>query len=293
MRYFIGVIVSGLADGSVYGALALALVLVFRATGIINFAQASMATVMTFVMLEFVLRGIPIVLALLIAMLLSLVAGAGVERILIRPVEGRSPLTIVILTVGISVVLDSLALTLWGGDNRPFPSLFGTGSFSVAGAPVSFNSMGTGVILLAAAGLISLLLQRTDIGLAIRAGATDPEVARLLGVRVNRTLMLGWGIASVMGTLAGALIAAMLYLDVTVMPTVLIYALAAACLGGFDSLGGALIAGWIVGLAEGLTTAYVSFIGSDLRVLVPLTIIVVVLLARPNGLFGSRQLVRA
>jgi branched-chain amino acid transport system permease protein len=293
VSYFIEVIVTGLADGSVYGALALALVLVFRATGVINFAQASMAMLMTFVMFEFVSAGVPVVLALIIALGLSLIGGAGVERVLIRPVEGRDPLVIVILTVGISVMIDSLATSIWGGDNRDLPGIFGSGSVAIGGARVSTNSLGTVVILIAAAALISLVLQKTDIGLAIRAGAIDSDVARLLGVPVNKTLMLGWGVAAMMGTLAGALIASMLYLDVTVMSTVLIYALAAACLGGFDSLSGALIAGWVVGLAEGLTTAYVDFIGSDLRVLVPLAIIVAVLLVRPEGLFGSRQLVRA
>lgn len=285
-------IVDGIADGSVYGAIALALALIYRSTGVVNFAQGSMAMLATFGAWALLQAGAGLVVAILLAVVLAGVAGMALERVVIRRVEGRDELSVVIVTVGLTVFLDSLAVLIWGGDNRNFPSLFGDGVLTVGGARLGVAELGTAGLLLAVVGSVWLLLERTELGLSMRASAVDAQVARLLGVRVDRTLMIGWGLAAAIGALAGALIAPRLFLDVTFMSGVLIYGLAAACLGGFDSPVGAVLGGWIVGLAESLTTGYLDFIGSDLRVLVPFTVIVVVLLIRPNGLFGTREVVR-
>lgn len=285
-------IVDGIADGSVYGAIALALALIYRSTGVINFAQGSMAMLATFGAWALIQAGAGLALAILLAVVLAGVSGMALERVVIRRVEHRDELSVVIVTVGLTVFFDSLAVLIWGGDNRNFPSLFGDGVLTVGGARLGVAELGTAGLLLAVVGAVWLLLERTELGLSMRASAVDAHVARLLGVRVDRTLMLGWGLAAAIGALAGALIAPRLFLDVTFMSGVLIYGLAAACLGGFDSPVGAVLGGWIVGLAESLTTGYLDFIGSDLRVLVPFTVIVVVLLIRPNGLFGSREVVR-
>ena len=148
-------------------------------------------------------------------------------------------------------------------------------------------------VLLAVVGAAVPVFQRTKIGLAMRAVSMNPDSSRLVGISVGRTLMIGWGLAALVGALAGALIAPRLFLDANFMGGVLIYSFAAATLGGFDSPFGAVLGGWIIGVAETLAGAYVDFIGADLKILVPLVVILVVLLFRPTGLFGSAEVARA
>src|SRR5829696_8583230 len=289
MDRFIQVLVDGWATGSLYGALAVAVVLIYRATGIVNFAQGELAMFSTFIAWGLMQAGLPLGLALLATLLLSLFGGMLIERIIIRPVEGGEVLTLVIVTLGLYILVNSLAGWIWGFGNRAFPSLFGDGSFDVAGATIPLESLGIVAVLIALVAILFAVFQRTKVGLAMRAVAMNPESSRLHGISVGRTLMIGWGVAA----LVGALAAPRLFLDVNFMGAVLIYSFAAATLGGFDSPLGALIGGWIVGIAEGLAGTYVDFIGSDLKILVPLTVILVVLLFRPTGLFGSAEVARA
>jgi branched-chain amino acid transport system permease protein len=290
---FVQVIVDGLATGSLYGALALAVVLIYRSTGIVNFAQGELAMFSTFVAWALMQAGLPLGGALLGALVLSFAGGMLIERLVIRPVEGGEVLTLVIVTLGLYILVNSLAGWIWGFGNRAFPSLFGDGSFELAGSRVAVESVGIVVVLIAVVLLLYLVFQRTKVGLAMRAVSFNPESSRLHGISVGRTLMVGWGVAALVGALAGALIAPRLFLDVNFMGAVLIYSFAAATLGGFDSPFGAVLGGWIVGIAEGLAGTYVDFIGSDLKILVPLTVILVVLLIRPTGLFGSAEVARA
>jgi branched-chain amino acid transport system permease protein len=293
MDRFIQVLVDGWATGSLYGALAVAVVLIYRATGIVNFAQGELAMFSTFIAWGLMQAGLPLGLAVLATLALSFVGGMLIERVIIRPVEGGEVLTLVIVTLGLYILVNSLAGWIWGFGNRAFPSLFGDDSFDVAGAAVPYESLGIVVVLIALVAILFAVFQRTKVGLAMRAVAMNPESSRLHGISVGRTLMIGWGVAALVGALAGVLIAPRLFLDVNFMGAVLIYSFAAATLGGFDSPLGALIGGWIVGIAEGLAGTYVDFIGSDLKILVPLTVILVVLLIRPTGLFGSAEVARA
>jgi branched-chain amino acid transport system permease protein len=216
-----------------------------------------------------------------------------IERVIIRPVEGQDPLTILIVTLGLFILINSLAGWIWGFNNRGFPRALPDGSADVAGVNLSYESLGIVAVLLVVVGLLYLLFQKTKLGLAMRAAAANPESAPLVGISVGRTLMIGWGLAALLGALAGVLVAPQLFLDVNFMGGVLVYSFAAATLGGFDSPKGAVIGGWIIGVAETLAGEYIGFIGSDLTILVPLAIIFVVLLVRPNGLFGSPEVVRA
>jgi branched-chain amino acid transport system permease protein len=293
MDRFIQVLVDGWATGSLYGALAVAVVLIYRATGIVNFAQGELAMFSTFIAWGLMQAGLPLGLAVLATLALSFLGGMLIERVIIRPVEGGEVLTLVIVTLGLYILVNSLAGWIWGFGNRAFPSLFGDDSFDVAGAAVPYESLGIVVVLIALVAILFAVFQRTKVGLAMRAVAMNPESSRLHGISVGRTLMIGWGVAALVGALAGVLIAPRLFLDVNFMGAVLIYSFAAATLGGFDSPLGALIGGWIVGIAEGLAGTYVDFIGSDLKILVPLTVILVVLLIRPTGLFGSAEVARA
>ena len=293
MERFIQVIVDGLATGSLYGALALAVVLIYRSTGIVNFAQGEMAMFSTFIAWGLMQAGLPLGLALLGTLVFSFVAGMLIERVIIRPVEGGEVLTLVIVTLGLYILVNSAAGWIWGFGNRSFPGLFGDGSFDLAGADIAVESIGIVAVLLAVVGILFAVTQRTKVGLAMRAVSLNPDSSRLVGISVGRTLMIGWGIAALVGALAGALIAPRLFLDVNFMGGVLIYSFAAATLGGFDSPFGAVLGGWIIGIAENLAGTYVDFIGSDLKILVPLIAILVVLLFRPTGLFGSAEVARA
>ena len=293
MERFIQLVIDGIAIGSIYGALALALVLIFRSTGIVNFAQGEMAMFSTFVAWGLVEAGLPLGIALLATFALSFAGGMIVERVLIRPVEGSDELTILIVTLGLFILINSGAGWIWGFENRSFPSMFPDGSTEIAGIRVAYESLGIVAVLLAVSGLLFLLFQRTKLGLAMRAAAANPASSRLVGISVGRTLMIGWGLAALLGALAGVLVAPQLFLDVNLMGGVLVYSFAAATLGGFDSPKGAILGGWIIGVTETLAGDYIGFIGSDLTILVPLAIIFFVLLVRPNGLFGSPEVVRA
>ena len=293
MERFVQLVIDGIAIGSIYGALALALVLIFRSTGIVNFAQGEMAMFSTFVAWAFVQGGVPLGLALLAALAASFVGGMLIERIIIRPVEGENELTILIVTLGLFILVNSLAGWIWGFNNRGFPRALPGGSADILGINLPYESLGIVAVLLAVVGLLYLLFQKTKLGLAMRAAAANPDSSRLVGISVGRTLAIGWGLAALLGALAGVLVAPQLFLDVNFMGGVLVYSFAAATLGGFDSPKGAVIGGWIIGVAETLAGDYIGFIGSDLTILVPLAIIFGVLLIRPNGLFGSPEVVRA
>ena len=293
MEQFVQLVVDGFAAGSVYGALALALVLIFRSTGIVNFAQGEMAMFSTFIAWGLLQADVPLGLAVGGALAISFVGGMAIERVIVRPVEGRDPLTLVILTLGLFILINSAAGWIWGFNNRAFPGLFGNETIDAAGIRVEVESLGMAAVMVVVVGLLYLLFRFTRIGLAMRAVSNNPESSRLAGISVGRTLMVGWGLAALVGALAGALIAPRLFLDVNFMGGVLIYSFAAATLGGFDSPFGAIVGGWIIGIAESLAGYYVDFIGADLKILVPLTIILVVLLIRPSGLFGSSEVARA
>jgi branched-chain amino acid transport system permease protein len=268
-------------------------VLIFRSTGIINFAQGEMAMFSTFVAWGLHEGGVPLGLAVLTTLGLSFLAGMAIERTLIRHFEGGDVLTLVIVTLGLFILLNGLAGWIWGFENRGFPSVFPDDSWTLGGVRLSVESLGIVGVLLGVVGLLYLLFQRTKVGLAMRAAALDPSSSALVGVRVGHMLMLGWGLAAALGALAGVLVAPRLFLDVNLMGSVLIYAFAAAALGGFDSALGAVVGGWVIGVSENLAGTYVDFIGADLKILVPLGIIFIVLLLRPAGLFGTREVARA
>jgi branched-chain amino acid transport system permease protein len=290
---FIQVIIDGWATGSLYAALGIAVVLIYRSTGIVNFAQGELAMFSTFIAWGLIEAGLPLGLALLATLGLSFLGGMLIERVIIRPVEGGEVLTLVIVTLGMYILVNSGAGWIWGFGNRSFPSLFPDDSVDVAGVGIPVESIGIVAVLIAVVGILFLVFQRTKVGLAMRAVAMNPDSSRLVGISVGRTLMIGWGIAALVGALAGALIAPRLFLDVNFMGSVLIYSFAAATLGGFDSPFGAVLGGWIIGIAEGLAGTYVDFIGADLKILVPLLAILLVLLFRPTGMFGSAEVARA
>ncbi|HET6952497.1 MAG TPA: branched-chain amino acid ABC transporter permease [Acidimicrobiales bacterium] len=298
MQLFVEQVLNGIGNGVVYGSVALALVLIFRTTGVLNFAQGEMALFSTFISWKLTTTGMPVVAAIALSMAIAFVAGAVIERALIRPVEtARSPLNVVIVTLGLFLGLNSLAQLVFGTDPQSMPSPFPEGSielFSRTGdaAVVQKDTLGLIIVLLLECLALWLLLQRTRLGLKLRAVAANPESARLHGIKSGSMLMLGWGLSAAVGALAGSLVASQRTgFDSNLMQAILVYALAAAALGGFDSIWGAVICGLLVGVADALTIQYVSFL-DGIEVVLPLALILVVLIVTPNGLFGRRTVER-
>ena len=293
MELFIQQVLNGIANGVVYASVALALVLIFRATGLLNFAQGEMALFSTFISWKLTTTGMPVALAIFLSMAIAFVAGGIIEFFLIRPVEqARSELNVVIVTLGMFLALNSLAQLAFGTDPQTMPSPFPSGRFDVGGVLVRKDTIGLAVVLLAECVLLYFLLQRTRLGLKIRAVASNAESARLVGINASSMLMLGWSLAAAIGALAGSLVASkQTGFDASLMQTVLVYAFAAAALGGFDSPLGAVIAGLIVGIVDALTIQYVDAL-DGIEVIVPLGLILVVLLVKPTGLFGKQHVER-
>ena len=292
MSLFVQQVIGGVSIGAIYASLALAIVLIHRSTGVVNIAQGEMAMFSTYVAWQCTAWGLPVWGALLAAVALSLLGGMIVERVVIRPVEGRSELTVLIVAVGLLLIFNQGAGWVWGFLVKEFPSPFPGGVLELGGVRLAVSTLGVLAVLLVSMGLLYLLFQYTKIGLAMRAVATNPESARLVGIRVGRVLMVGWGLAAALGALSGTMVAPQLFLTPDLMFTVMIYAIAAAALGGLDSPGGAVVGGLVVGVSENLAGTYIPAIGSDLKVLVPFVIIVGVLMVRPTGLFGKRAVVR-
>ena len=293
MERVVQVIVDGWATGSLYGALALAVVLIYRSTGILNFAQGEMALFSTYMTWQFTDWGIGVVGAIALSMAFAFVAGAVIERVLIRPVEGaHNPLNVVIVTLGMFLAINALALIIFGTTERKVPYVFPTDSWDVLGTNVAKETVGMAAVLVAECVLLWALLQKTKIGLRLRAVASNPDSSRLVGINTGAMLMLGWGLAAAIGALAGSLFAAgETAFAGSSMQIILVYAFAAAALGGFDSLVGAVVGGLIVGIANALTIEYVDFL-EGIELALPLGLILAVLLVRPNGLFGTRRVER-
>ena len=286
MSQFFQQVVSGLASGGIFASLALALVLIYRATRAINFAQGEMATVSTFVAWSLVHHGMPFWGAFFLTLALSFVGGVALERIVIRPVENAPVLTVVIVTLGLAVLLNGFTSVQWGSEVKKFPSPFPTRPIHVGGVAFSIQDLGVIGVSIALVLALGAFFRFTKLGLALRAAALNPEASRLVGVRVSWMLALGWGLAAVLGAVSGMMIAPVVFLDPNMMQTVLLYALAAAILGGMDSPLGAVVGGLALGVILNLTGAYVDFIGGTLRLPVALAVILLVLLVRPSGLFG-------
>ena len=288
MQQLVNTLLGGLTLGMVYAAFALALVLIWRSTRIVNFAQAPMAMVTTFVALRIIEGGHSYWLGFAAALLAGLVLGAVIERTLVRPVEGKAELNAVILTLGLFIVLHALASVVFGNRYRSFPAAFGIRGIEVGDTTIALTGFGIFTILavLAVMGLLVLLFHFTDLGLRMRAAAFNQEVARLLGVRVGRMLTLGWALASVVGSLAGLLIAGGSLVHPGYMDSVVVYGFVAAVLGGLDSPAGAVVGGLLLGLALSLVSGYV---GSQLVALAALAILMTVLLLRPQGLFAQAR----
>jgi branched-chain amino acid transport system permease protein len=286
MDVFLQQVISGLATGCIYGSVALALVMIYQATDVVNFAQGEMAMFSTYLAWTMVNAGLPYWIAFVATLALSFVGGLLIERVVIRPVENAPLLSIVIVTVGLLAILNSVAGWIWSYVQKPFPSPFPREPIRIGNLVVGAHEVGETVVTLIVLLFLFLFFRFTPLGLAMRAAAQNPESSRLSGIPVGWMLALGWGLAAAFGAVAGMMVAPIVFLDPNMMGGIQIYAFAAATLGGFTSPGGAVLGGFLVGVIENLVGTYVKFIGTELRLSVALALIIGVLLIKPTGLFG-------
>ena len=289
METFAAQVLSGLATGGIYASVALALVMIYQATQLVNFAQGEMAVFSTYIAWSLINAGMPYWAAFFITVAISFAGGVAIERVVIRPVEKGSVLSVVVVFIGLLVIFNSLAGWIYTYTVKPFPSPFPS-SRLFEHQLVSTHELGATGVTLAVLVLLYAFFQFTPLGLAMRAAAQNPSSARLLGIRVGWMKALGWGFAAAIGAIAGMMVAPIVYLDPNMMSGILLYAFAAALLGGIDNPFGAVIGGFIVGVLENLVGAYL--IGNELKLSVALLIIVVVLVVRPSGLLGRRLVAR-
>lgn len=283
MDTFIFQIMTGFATGSIYASVALALVIIFRSTHELNLAQGEMAMFSTFVAWQLIEFNVPYWGAFAITLVFSFFAGMLIERILVRPAQNGNPLTAVAIFVGLMLIINGMAGWIFGFTMRDFPSPF-ENLFTGLPVALSGHEIGMLAVVFTMLLLIFLFFRFTPLGLALRAVAVNPESCRLVGISVNRMLAIGWGLAAMIGSVAGMMAAPILFLDPHMMAFIMTYGLAAAVLGGLDSPLGAIIAGLLLGVMENLAGAYV--VGPELKLPLALLVIFSVLVFRPRGLMG-------
>ncbi|MQA75817.1 MAG: branched-chain amino acid ABC transporter permease [Solirubrobacterales bacterium] len=288
MDRFIDLTLNGLAGGAIYAAVALSLVLIWRATRILNFAQGAMMMLTAFIALEAIDASGSYWIGLATALFCGLVLGAVIERLLVRRIEGGPHLNAVVVTIGLLVLIEAVAGMIWGGNPRSFPPAFDIRGYEIGGRTVPFSPNDLFIVGAVAAVMVAsvLLFRRTSIGLRMRAAAFEPEVARLLGVRVGRMFTAGWALAALAGSLAGVLVAPAVFVAPNNFDGILIFGFTAAVIGGLDSPPGAVVGG----LGLGLVLSYVGgYGGSELVTLGALAILLAVLMVRPTGLFSHAR----
>jgi branched-chain amino acid transport system permease protein len=282
-------IFSGLANGSIYALLALALVMIYRSTHYVSFAQGEMATFSTFVAWALIGQGLPYWVAFAATVALSFIGGVVIHRLVLRPLEKAPVLTNVIVLIGLLIVFNALSGWLFDHTIKAFPSPFAPGAFFATRFFSAHEAGAVGIMLCLLAALYAFF-RFTPTGLAMRAAAQNPASARLVGIRVSWMLALGWGLAAAIGAAAGMMVAPIVFLDPNMMAGILLYAFAGALLGGIENPWGAVAGGLIVGVLENLLGAYV--IGTELKLTVALVLIVATLTFKPDGLFGKSVVTR-
>lgn len=301
MGLFLQRLFDGLELGAIYAVVAVALVLIFKATTLINFAQGELAMFGAFIAYVLAVeQGLPTLVAIVLAMVFSALLGMAIERILVRPFDPTDHLPVVLITLGVFLILNAVAGEIWNYQPRAFPSMFPNESddfIGIGGARLFYTSLGVWGMLALMMAVLYVLLNKTKIGLAFRAVSSNTDSARLVGIRTGRTLMFGWAIACAFGTLGASLVAPRLFIQPNMMAALLIFSFASAALGGLDSLPGAVLGGIIIGLVQSLLVGYLadwdplSFL-RNLGLAVAFIVILIVLSFKPSGMFGTSRVER-
>ena len=291
MDLFLHQVLAGVATGSIYACLALAIVMIYQTMNHLNFAQGEMAMFSTFIAWQLIQWGAPYWVAFVGTAALSFVAGIAIERLLFRPIHNAPVLSHVVVFIALFAILNSLAGFIWDYNVKSFPTPFGSRPLFGDGLMSSHDAgmMGATLAMLV---LLYVFFRHTRIGLAMRAAAANPQSARLSGIRVGWMIALGWGMAAAIGAVAGVMIAPVVFLDPNMMNSILVYGFAGAVVGGLTSPGGAVLGGFAVGVIENLAGTFIPYVGRELKLTIALFIIVVVLTVKPSGLFGRTVVTR-
>ena len=285
----------GLTNGSAYALIAVALVLIFKATTLINFAQGEQAMLGAFIVLQLWNWGLPMWLAVIIGMLISGILAAGLERTFIRRFDPADHLPLVIITLGLFLVLNAAAAIAWRYDPLLFPQLFPHGSaLTIGNARLRWYSIFAFGSCISVVLLLHTLLNRTKIGLAFRAVSSNLESSRLCGIKVGSTLQFGWALAAAAGTFGASIYAAnpVLQIEPSIMLRALIFSITAAALGGLDSLWGALLGGLTIGFIQSVLVQYIPFIPNEMTLTATVVVLLIVLTFRPSGFLGTKAVER-
>jgi branched-chain amino acid transport system permease protein len=289
MQAFLHQVLSGLATGGIYASIALALVMIYQATNHLNFAQGEMATFSTFMAWKMIDIGLPYWIAFLLTLVFAFVFGVVIERVVVRPFYKAPVLSVIAVFIGLLLIINALSGALFNYTIKPFPSPFPADAW-YGGPYLSPHEAGMIFVTLLVLAAVFLFFRFTPLGLAMRAAAENPVSSRLVGIRVGWMLALGWGLASLIGAIAGMMTAPIVYLDPYMMFGVLLYGFAGALLGGLDNPWGAVLGGFAVGVLENLAGAYV--VGTELQLTMALFVIVSILVIKPSGLFGRTVVTR-
>jgi branched-chain amino acid transport system permease protein len=282
-------VLAGLATGGIYASVALALVMIYQATHLVNFAQGELAMFSTYIAWTLIEAGMPYWAAFFLTVGFSFVLGVVIERVVIRPVEHAPVLAVVVVFIALLVILNSITGWIYTYTIKTFPSPFPEQPL-FGNKYMSSHEIGAICVTMVVLMLLYAFFRFTPLGLAMRAAAQNPESSRLVGIRVGWMLALGWGLAAAIGSVAGMMVAPIVFLDPNMMGGVLLYAFAAALIGGIDSPGGAVFGGFLVGVLENVLGAFV--IGNELKLAVALVLIIGVLTVRPSGFFGKVHVTR-
>jgi branched-chain amino acid transport system permease protein len=285
MELFTQQVLAGIATGAIYACMALAVVMIYQAIDHLNFAQGEMAMFSTFIAWQLIEKGVPYWLAFILTVIASFIGGIAIERIVFKPIEHAPVLSHVVIFIALYSVINSMAGFIWDFTVKSFPSPFGSSPL-FGSSLISAHQGGMVAVTLILLLLLYLFFSFTRVGLAMRASAANPASSRLVGIRVSWMTALGWGMAAALGSIAGMLIAPVVFLEPNMMISILLYGFAGAVLGGLTSPGGAVLGGFAVGVIENLAGTYIPVVGSELKLPIALVVIVVVLVFKPAGLFG-------
>lgn len=291
MELFMNQILAGIATGAIYACMALAVVMIYQAIDHLNFAQGEMAMFSTFIAWQLIQWGLPYWWAFILTLIISFIAGVLIERLLFKPLAKAPVLTNVAGFIALFAIVNSVAGLIWDFTIKQFPTPFGSSPF-LGSQLISTHQAGMIGVTVGLLVLLYLFFRFTRIGLAMRAAATLPESARLVGINTSWMIALGWGMAAAIGAIAGMLIAPVVFLEPNMMGGVLVYGFAAAVLGGLSSPFGAVVGGFLMGIFENLVGTYIPGAGNELKFPIALALIVVVLVVKPSGLFGHTVIKR-
>ncbi|MFW5899315.1 MAG: branched-chain amino acid ABC transporter permease [Jiangellaceae bacterium] len=289
METFLQLTITGLANGAILALAALGFVIVFKATGVINFAQGYFLLLGAYLVWAGIVQfGMPWYFAVIVALAVAALVGLATERFVLRPLVGESVISVIMVTIGLSFVLQGVVQFIWGTEPRAMPAFIPRGSVEVAGVPLSVNRIWAVVLAGAVLAALSLFFQRSRHGIAMRAVADDQQAAMTVGISVRRVFALTWALAAASAVLAGVIVANLFGASAEVA-TFGLLVFPVVILGGLDSVPGAVVAGGIIGLLVSYTSGYV---GGGLQQVIPFVVLVLILLFRPYGLFGEVRIER-